>query len=299
MLSKLSARLAAFAAFIVVSIGLAWVPAQHFFRFAYRTGDESYILLVPLICAGLIYRDQEKVFADAKAGMNWAAGACLVAGAAAVVLAYLTRGDLQLLATAFGLGALWSGGFLAFFGVKAGRAALFPLLMLLWMLPIPASILDPIEVALQKGSAETVDVLFRALNVSFVREGMVFTLPGVAIEVAKECSGIRSTLTLLLLMMIVVREALHSTWRRLFVLLLTLPVVVLKNGVRIVTLTLGAMYIDPSFLTGNLHHRGGIVFFLVGLAILLPIVAWLRRGEVRNSSNRIVSASASASATRP
>ncbi len=283
MRSNFSTRLAVFAAFVVASIGLAWVPAVRFFRFAYNTGDESYILLVPLISAWMIYRDREKVFADARAGMNGAAGACLVAGAAAVVLAYLTRGDLQLVATAFGLGVLWSGGFLVLFGVKAGRAALFPLLMLLWMLPIPSHILDPLEVALQKASAETVDVMFQALNVSFYREGMVFTLPSVAIEVAKECSGIRSTLTLLLLMMIVVREALRSTWRRLLVLFLTLPVVVLKNGVRIVTLTLGAMYVDPSFLTGDLHHRGGIVFFLVGLAILLPIVGVLRRGEMKAS----------------
>jgi len=295
MTSNLSTRTAAFAALVLVSIGVAWIPAYRYFWFAYRTGDESYILLVPLICAGLIYRDRDKVLAGAQAGMSVAAGVCLAAGAIAIVIAYLTSGDLQLVAVAIGLGALWAGGFLALFGVKAGRAALFPLLMLLWMVPIPASILDPMEVALQRASAELVDLMFQVTNVPVFRQGMVFVLPSVSIEVAKECSGIRSTLSLLLLMMIVVREALQSTWRRLLVLALTLPVVVLKNGVRIVTLTLLAMYVDRSFLSGDLHHRGGIVFFLVGLAILLPIVGLLRRGEMSGSAG--VSASAATSAS--
>lgn len=297
MLTKFSARLAALAAVVLASIAIAWIPAYRFFWFAYRTGDESYILLVPLICAGLIYLDQKRVFAAAKAGMNPWAASCMAAGAVAIVVAYLTGGDLQLMATAFGLGALWASGFLALFGVSAGRAAMFPLLMLLWMVPIPSPVLDAIIVALQKGSADLTEMLFHAVNVPVLRNGMIFELPGVSIEVAKECSGIRSTLSLVLLMMIVVHESLESNWRRLFVMLLTIPIVVVKNGVRIVTLTLLSMYVDPSFLHGDLHNRGGIVFFLLGLAILLPLVGLLRRGELRKGRGGVPPATAAASAT--
>jgi exosortase/archaeosortase family protein len=52
-----------------------------------------------------------------------------------------------------------------------------------------------------------------------------------------------------------------------------------KNGIRIVTLTLLATYVDPGFLVGSLHRKGGVVFFLIGLALLWPVYWWLRRGE--------------------
>jgi len=54
---------------------------------------------------------------------------------------------------------------------------------------------------------------------------------------------------------------------------------VLKNGIRIVTLSLLAVYVDPNFLFGTLHRDGGIVFFLLGLLLLLPVLLLLQRGE--------------------
>ena len=53
-----------------------------------------------------------------------------------------------------------------------------------------------------------------------------------------------------------------------------------KNGIRIATLTLLANYVNPEFLYGRLHRQGGVVFFLIGLALLLPVFWYLRRGEV-------------------
>jgi len=54
---------------------------------------------------------------------------------------------------------------------------------------------------------------------------------------------------------------------------------VVKNGVRIATLTILAEYVDPGFLYGRLHHEGGVVFFLLGLVLLLPVLWLLQRGE--------------------
>ena len=54
---------------------------------------------------------------------------------------------------------------------------------------------------------------------------------------------------------------------------------VLKNGVRIFTLTLLASYVDPGFLYGRLHREGGVVFFLLGLLLLAPLLWVLQRSE--------------------
>ena len=53
---------------------------------------------------------------------------------------------------------------------------------------------------------------------------------------------------------------------------------ILKNGIRIATLTLLAMYVDPSFLTGRLHHEGEVIFFVMSLLLPLPM---LLSGEKR------------------
>jgi exosortase/archaeosortase family protein len=68
-----------------------------------------------------------------------------------------------------------------------------------------------------------------------------------------------------------------------------LPIAVIKNAIRIVALSLLAMHVDQSFLTGQLHHEGGFVFFLLALGLLAPLFVLLKRSEgaapepVRNS----------------
>jgi hypothetical protein len=34
-------------------------------------------------------------------------------------------------------------------------------------------------------------------------------------------------------------------------------------------------HVDTSFIAGKLHHEGGLVFFLIALAILAPILFYL------------------------
>jgi len=106
-----------------------------------------------------------------------------------------------------------------------------------------------------------------------------FHLAHVNIEVARECSGIRSSLALLILGILVAYFCLHTLWKQLVLVIAGLFIMILKNGVRIVTLTLLASYVDPGFLYGRLHREGGVVFFLLGLLLLAPLVWLLQRGE--------------------
>jgi exosortase/archaeosortase family protein len=72
---------------------------------------------------------------------------------------------------------------------------------------------------------------------------------------------------------------LTTGWKRALVVLMVVPFAILKNGARIVALSLLAIHVDPSFLSGALHHEGGIVFFLIGLAVLAPFFAALCASE--------------------
>ena len=71
----------------------------------------------------------------------------------------------------------------------------------------------------------------------------------------------------------------ESSWARALLLLAALPVLVIKNGIRISTLTILAVRVDPEFLFGRLHREGGFIFFAIGLLILWPVLRALQRME--------------------
>jgi exosortase len=142
--------------------------------------------------------------------------------------------------------------------------------------------LDRFIYALQYASASVAGWIFDASGVPVLREGLIFHLSGLNIEVARECSGIRSSIALLILATLVAHFAFTNLWKKVVFVLAGLAMMAVKNGVRIATLTILAKYVDPDFLFGRLHHQGGVVFFLLGLALLIPVYWLLRRGEKQN-----------------
>jgi exosortase len=144
---------------------------------------------------------------------------------------------------------------------------------------LPQPIVDRIVYFLQRGSTEIAFLLFRAVGVPVLRQGFILSLPTVTIEVAQECSSIRSSIALVITCLLAAHLFLRTKWKMLLFVLLSIPLSVIKNGIRITTLTLLAVYVDPGFLTGDLHRKGGFVFFLLALAILFPILLKLQKTE--------------------
>lgn len=175
--------------------------------------------------------------------------------------------------------------FVGVFGTEAAWKAAFPFCMLAFILPIPAPLLNKIIYFLQAQSAELTYSIFTMLHVPVLRDGFVMALPGATIEVATECSGINSSVALLILMILFAHETLTSNWRRIILVLLVIPLSILKNAIRIVTLTLLATKVDPGFLTGRLHHEGGFVFFLITLVLVYPIWKLLQRNDISAKPN--------------
>ena len=144
--------------------------------------------------------------------------------------------------------------------------------------------LTQIIVFLQRTSADASALLFTLIGMPNVRQGFVFALPGLTIEVAKECSGIRSSLALLISGLVMAYLLLRSTWTRAALVLVIIPLAIAKNAVRIVVLSWLAVHIDPSFITGSAVHRnGGIPIFLTSLAILGALAWLLRKCELRRN----------------
>jgi exosortase len=250
--------------------------------------EADYIFLIPFISAGVICLERRTVFRSTSYELPGAALLTLASGAisASALLFHRSWSPSQSLsAYVLSLVLLWVAGFLLFFGKDATRAAEFSLVLLLLAVPLPDFMLHPVVYFLQRGSAEMVASLFDIAGISYLREGFIFEFGHLSIEIAEECSGIRSSMAILILALLAAHFYLRSFWRQALFLLSSLLIMIVKNGVRIATLTILALYVNPSFLFGRLHHQGGVVFFLLGLSLLVPILWILERSEASGSKN--------------
>jgi len=174
---------------------------------------------------------------------------------------------------------VWVAAFAVCYGVHTFRAALFPLLLLLLMVPVPFDEMDKIIAVLQRGAAEATYLLFKLAGVPMFRNGVTFELPGIGIEVAAECSSIHSAWALFITGLLLGHMFLRSLPKKICLSVLTIPVAAFTNAVRIVILWFLGTHVDPGFLTGSLHHNGGIVFSLISLSILMTCLFLLRKME--------------------
>jgi len=271
-----------FAIFLGALLSLCFSHLHQLTLYSLSQDHYSHIVLIPFVSLYLLYINRGNMFS--KVHYSTRTGITLVVAGILIYLGTLSWGqqlnqnDYLCLTMVSFLAALL-GGFISCYGISAARAASFPLLFLLFMIPIPSPLLDRIVSALQWGSAEATAWLFTLTDVPFLREGLIFTLPGLTIEVAKECSGIRSSMALVICGFLAGYFFLRGGWQKGFLMLAIVPLTVIKNGVRIVTLSLLYIYVDEGFMTGNLHQRGGIVFFLMALALLMPLLWTLRQTE--------------------
>ena len=242
----------------------------------------SQIPLIPLVSIFILYLNKRTLFHNVAWG--WRLGATLmIPGTILLAAPWLTSQNLnstnQTILVIFGIAIFWMGAFALCFGPQTFRDACFPLLFLLFMVPIPEPMLSKVIYFLQQESTEAAELFFRLVGIPYLRQGFFFALPGVTIHVAEECSGIRSTLALLITTVLVSHFMLKSNWKKALLCVAIVPISILKNGLRIVTLSTLAIYVDPDFLYGNLHHHGGIVFLLIGLVPLILILGWLQKSE--------------------
>jgi exosortase len=270
-----------YALFVVASLALFWRPATALVQLALTDQDASHILLIPLISGWLIFSARKSLSPVDK--FQFSEASIFLLPAISLVVLCTRRSALspstRLAACTLALILVLTGGFVGIWGRSQLQKLWFPFAFLLFAVPLPDFLLARVIYLLQAGSAAITGAMFDLTGVPALREGFIFHLPRVSIEIAQECSGIRSSMALLILAVLVSHFAFRPFWKKAVFVCAGLVMMIVKNGIRISTLTLLAIYVDPGFLFGKLHRQGGFLFFLLGLALLLPIFWLLRRGE--------------------
>ena len=271
-----------FSILIAVSLAIWFRPLVSTFTLALHDDQYTHILLIIPVSVALIFLDWKGPEASSTFSVSWSAILLALAALAAVFAKLRFIGlqpDEQLAINMLALVVWWIGSFILCFGASAFRLAVFPLCFLLWMVPIPEVVLGPVVKLLQQGSADSAHLLFASVGVPVAQDGTLLTIPGLTIEVARECSSIRSSLMLVVTTMVLAQMLLRSPWRKALVVAVAIPLSVAKNGLRIFVLGMLGTRVDPGFLSGRLHHQGGIIYFLIALAAIFLLLWIARRGD--------------------
>jgi exosortase len=282
-MTKLSRHLK-FSLAVAGSLVVGWRPLLGTFVLALRRDEYTHILLIIPISAALVYTQWPSPKADCKTN-NPIGAVLLILAVLFGVGMFKAQSDAQLTWGMLALVTWWLGAFIVCYGLRAFQALFFPLCFLFWLVPIPELTLSRIVAFWQHGSALSATLLFSALGIPVTQNGVMLSIPGLNLEVAQECSSLRSSLMLIVTSMVLAHLFLRSFWRKAVVVLTAIPLSIAKNGIRIFTISMLGTHVDPGFLHGNLHRHGGILFFLLALFVLLLLLRLLNRTEGRLYEN--------------
>lgn len=219
---------------------------------------------VPFVAGFIAWQRRDELLAAPRKPNGW--GLFLVVFAAAEALAATLGAELFTARLAFVI-ALF-GVILYLGGTKWLKVLLFPLLLLLFMIPIPAIIYAALTLKLQMLASQLGETLISAAGIPVLRAGNTLTLPSQTLDIAEACSGIRSLLSLAFLSLVYAYFADKRVWMRWVLLALTVPIAIAANGIR-VAFTGILSEVNTKLAQGLYHETEGFIVFVIALIALI------------------------------
>jgi exosortase len=226
----------------------------------------SHGLVLPFLCAFILWQKREEVAALPNAPSVWGWGVVLVS----LCLLFLGSLGAELFLTRMAFWGTVVGILLYFFGWARLRAMAFPLGLFLLAIPLPTLIYNQIVFPLQLVASRFATVCLEKVDVMPVlREGNLLILPGYTLEVVEACSGIRSLMSLIALAVAYGYFLERRTWMRWLLVLAVLPLAIFSNGVRVFVTAMLTHFWGLEAAEGFLHSFSGWMIFVVSMVLLL------------------------------
>jgi exosortase len=168
-------------------------------------------------------------------------------------------------------GLVWS-----WFGWSMLVRVRFPLAFLLFMVPILPVLMNVVSFRLKVLAADGAVRLASALGAPVVQRGMELYFPSGILTVENACSGLNSLVALMALGALFGHMASGSGWKAWTLFLLSIPVAIAANVVRITSLAVMAAVTDTETASGVFHDVGGFLLFGVALLLLFGLRKALR-----------------------
>ncbi|NCC91681.1 MAG: exosortase/archaeosortase family protein [Opitutae bacterium] len=237
--------------------------------------DDNYShgFLVPFI-AGYLAWMRRDALASARISPSNAGLAVVLFGLGMLLLGWLGTEYFTMRSS---LVVVLTGCVLYLLGWPVTRILLPPLAYLLLMIPIPYIVYDAAAFPLKLFVTKVSVLALKSMGVVLWQEGNILMFPGITLEVADACSGLRSIMSLLALGA-AYALVLHSSARdRVVLIAATLPIAVLTNCLRVIATGVLAQYYGAAAAEGFFHEFAGMFIFFMAVAMFVGLGALLKK----------------------
>src|ERR1700692_1343451 len=235
--------------------------------------EYSHGLLIPPVAAFLIWQQKDRLERVPFTGSWWGVALVLLGGAV------LIAGQLGTVFTIvqYAYVITLCGLILSFLGWPAFRLIAIPLLILLFMIPLPQFVLANLSTKLQLLSSQIGVSVMRLFGISVFLEGNVIDLGGYKLQVAEACSGLRYLFPLMTLGFLMAYFYKGALWKRIVLFLSSIPITVFMNSLRVGIIGVTVDRWGAEMGEGFLHEFQGWAIFMVSAALMLAEIAVLNR----------------------
>jgi exosortase C (VPDSG-CTERM-specific) len=269
-------------------------PLLDLLRFTLHSDLFSYIPLIPVISAYLIWTERKRMTTEVRATRAGAVVAFIIGGAIATTWwlgtdagwHFAPQDYLSLMTFSF-LCFFW-GACLALPGWKIMRDAAFPAAFLIFAVPLPAVLETRIESFFQYTSALAAKGFFAMAGTPAILSNLTISLPGISLVVAPECSGIHSTLVLFIVSMLAGYLFLRRNSLRVILTLAVVPLAILRNGFRVFVIGEMCVHISPAMIDSPIHRKGGPIFFALSLIPFFLLLVLLRKRDDKSANAAVL-----------
>jgi exosortase A len=235
--------------------------------------DFSHGFLIPFVSFYFVYERRKELFALNPSGY-WAGLPLLIFG---ILLFLLGNLATEYFTMRFSLMVVIGGIILFLLGKEYFRTLLFPLLYLIFAIPIPSILMDRITFPMQLFASKVAANTLYLMGIPILREGNVMVLANTSLEVAEACSGIRSLISLLALSVVFAYISQKVTWKRVALVLSTFPIAIIANAARVSGTGILAQYYGDKVAQGFFHGFSGWILFVVAFVCLFLLGTLLSR----------------------
>jgi exosortase len=186
----------------------------------------------------------------------------------AVVMRYVGGLAAELFTMRSGMFLAVLGLIVFYFGVRQLVHWWLPLTLFLLSIPLPVVVLSTLAFPLQLKASQMGAALMEWRHIPVFLNGNVIHLPGRTLFVTEACSGLRSLASLIALGVLIGGLWLRSPISRVVLVLLSLPVAMFLNGIRVFLTGFLVFFVDPRLGEGFMHLTEGWILFVVAFGIL-------------------------------
>jgi len=266
---------------LVVAFAVMYVPSYMLLaERIWPTDEQGHGPIILAVAIWLLFQKRHDLAALPPPAQRWPGYLMLLGG---VLLYAVGRSQFIMFFEVFSQIVVLTGLVLLFTGTRGLRLVWFPLLFLLFMVPLPGSLVAGITGPLKSAVSAVAAELLYAVGYPVGRAGVVLTVGPYQLLVADACAGLNSMFTLEALGLLYMNlMGYTNAVRNVTLAVLIIPIAFIANIVRVMILVLVTYHLGDEAGQGFIHDFAGMVLFMVGLVLMLitdKVLSFFFRGR--------------------